>query len=179
MKIHRLKRTQLLRTDLDSAWDHLSSPLNLVKLMPGDLGLEVTSPPESRIYAGQIITCRIRILPGLWRTWVSEITAVDEGYSFVEEQRFGPCAFWHHRHLLETSKVGVVMTDVVHYALPGGALGDLVLGGWARRRLEAIFDHRYHLAEQRLTQAQPYQPPHPALVPLPSSELPEDHRLSS
>ena len=41
------------------------------------------------MYEGQIITYKVKILPGVWVPWVTEIKAVDEGKSFVDEQRFG------------------------------------------------------------------------------------------
>jgi ligand-binding SRPBCC domain-containing protein len=43
---------------------------------------------------------------------------------FVDEQRFGPYKFWHHQHLLKDSGSETEMTDIVHYAMGFGMLGD-------------------------------------------------------
>jgi len=79
-------------------------------------------------------------------SWVTEITHVDEGRLFVDEQRFGPYRFWHHQHLFREIEGGVEMRDIVHYALAPG-------GGAVRRflvapRLAEIFAFRRRALEE-------------------------------
>ena len=94
------------------------------------------------MYEGQIITYRIRVAPAVKVTWVTEIKCVDEGRSFVDEQRFGPYKFWHHRHSFEAVDGGVLMRDKVHYALPFGIFGAIAHGIFVRRKVERIFRSR-------------------------------------
>ena len=37
--------------------------------------------------------------------WVTEITHVKDFEYFVDEQRFGPYKFWHHKHLIKEIKI--------------------------------------------------------------------------
>jgi len=140
MKLYVLEREQRLPIPLSQAWDFFSDARNLARITPPEMGFEVTSRLPERMYAGMIITYRIRPLLGVPVNWVTEITHVDEGRLFVDEQRFGPYRFWHHQHLFREVPGGVEVGDIVHYALPPGA-------GPARPlivqpRLHAIFDHR-------------------------------------
>ncbi len=139
MKLHRLVQEQILPVSLERAWDFFSSPANLDAITPRDLGFEITSQPEGRAYEGQIITYRIRIAPLVRVSWITEIKCVEEGRSFIDEQRFGPYRFWHHRHLFEAVPEGVRMTDTVHYALPFGPFGSIAHALFVRRKLRWIF----------------------------------------
>ena len=67
-----------------------------------------------------IITYIISPVLGIKMNWMTEITHVKEGEYFVDEQRFGPYALWHHQHHFKTIKGGVLMTDILDYAIPYG-----------------------------------------------------------
>jgi ligand-binding SRPBCC domain-containing protein len=142
MTLHTLEQAQTLPITIDEAWRFFSSPRNLDEITPADLGFEIRYVAGGRVYDGQIITYRVRIAPGIRVSWVTEIKAVDEGRSFIDEQRFGPYKFWHHKHLFEAVDGGVRMTDLVHYALPLGPLGGIAHAVFVRRKLENIFAHR-------------------------------------
>ena len=82
-------------------------------------------------------------------SWVTEIKCVAEGTSFVDEQRFGPYKFWHHRHEFEPVPGGVMMRDTVHYALPFGPFGALAHWIFVRRKLAWIFSCRKQILTKR------------------------------
>lgn len=147
MKLHRLETVQRLPVTPQEAWDFFSDASNLARITPPSLGFEVTSPLPPRMYAGMIVTYRVRPLLGVPVRWVTEITHVDEPRLFVDEQRFGPYRFWHHQHLFAPVDGGVEMTDIVHYALPPGA-GPL-RGLLVAPRLKEIFDHRRRVLAER------------------------------
>lgn len=149
MKIHSLEQVQVLPISMEQAWDFFSSPANLNEITPPDLGFQITTRLPPRMYEGQIITYRVKIAPLLWVPWVTEIKAVEGGRSFIDEQRFGPYAFWHHRHLFEEVEGGVRMTDSVHYGLPFGPLGAIAHPLFVRRKLEWIFRYRRELLAKR------------------------------
>ena len=148
MKVHRLEQQQVLPITLAQAWDFFSSPRNLDAITPPELGFEITCDPGPRAYEGQIITYRIRVAPWVWVSWVTEIKCVEEGRSFIDEQRFGPYRFWHHRHLFEEVPEGVRMTDVVQYALPFGPFGALAHVLFVRAKLRRIFGYRKEILAQ-------------------------------
>jgi ligand-binding SRPBCC domain-containing protein len=70
------------------------------------------------------------------------ITQVKENSYFIDEQRFGPYSFWHHKHFFEVTSNGTKMTDVVHYALPLGFLGRIMNILVVKNKLKSIFEYR-------------------------------------
>jgi len=146
MKVHRMETTQRVPVPMEEAWSFFSDPRNLARITPPSLGFQVTSPLPDKVYAGLIITYKVRPLFGVAVNWVTEITHVDEPNRFVDEQRFGPYRFWHHQHLFRAVEGGVEMTDIVHYALPPG--GGLARGLLVAPRLKEIFDYRRQVLER-------------------------------
>ncbi len=149
MTLHTLEQEQLLPLGIEEAWDFFSSPANLDQITPSDLGFQITSPPEPRMYDGQIITYRVRIAPLIHVPWVTEIKCVDQGRSFIDEQRSGPYKFWHHRHTFEAAPGGTLMRDKIHYALPLGPLGTIAHALFVRRKLQWIFRFRKQILAER------------------------------
>lgn len=142
MKLHRLTSQQWLPLSLDEAWNFFSVPENLDRITPDDMSFEILSGAGERTYAGQIIRYRIRPVLNIPMNWVTEITqCVDREY-FIDEQRFGPYRFWHHMHRFKEQDGGVLMEDVLHYALPGGALGELFGGSFVHGKVRGIFSYR-------------------------------------
>ena len=144
MRIHRLERTLVVPITLDEAWEFFSNPLNLDELTPDDMPFEITGGAGEPMFAGQVITYRIRIFPGFWKTWVTEITAVEDRSYFIDDQRFGPYKLWHHLHRFQAVNDGkaVKMLDRVTYALPFGPLGEIAHTVFVRDKLKSIFDYR-------------------------------------
>lgn len=142
MRLHRLEFRQRLEVSKDAAWTFFSDPANLAAITPPWLAFEVTSPLPASIYPGLIVSYRIRPLAGAAICWTTEITHVREGEFFVDEQRFGPFRFWHHQHRFRPCAGGVEMTDVVHYRLPFGAVGELFHRWLIEGRLQEIFAYR-------------------------------------
>ncbi|MEP4078675.1 SRPBCC family protein [Haloferula sp.] len=147
--IHVLEQEQFLPISLEEAWAFFSSPRNLDSITPPELGFRIESIRSNEMHEGQIITYKVKILPGVWIPWVTEIKAVDEGRSFVDEQRFGPYKFWHHRHGFEAVEGGVLMKDLVHYAMPFWPFGEVGHAAFVRPKLERIFGYRREILEKR------------------------------
>lgn len=144
MAIYTLKRKQFLPIPLDQAWDFFSAPENLKKITPEYMAFDIKSDPEflTGIYAGQVIVYTVRPLFNVPLLWMTEITQVQKGDFFIDEQRFGPYTLWHHQHHFKAVPGGVEMTDLVHYRLPLGFLGTIAHALFVRRQLEGIFDYR-------------------------------------
>jgi ligand-binding SRPBCC domain-containing protein len=73
---------------------------------------------------------------------------VEDKKYFVDEQRFGPYAMWHHQHHFKQVPEGIEMTDIVHYKLPLGFLGDIAHSLFVKNQLKGIFDHRFKVVEE-------------------------------
>lgn len=144
-RLRRLEFRQRLPLARDAAWQFFSRPENLARITPPDLGFSVTSPLPERMYAGMIVSYRVSPFGGMTVPWVTEITHVREPEFFVDEQRSGPYRFWHHQHHFQAVAGGTEMTDLVHYQLPFGVLGDLVAGARVERRVTAIFAYRQRI----------------------------------
>lgn len=142
MKIYTLKTIQKLPIPLEEAWDFFSSPNNLKVITPDYMGFDILSGGEGAMYPGQIIQYIITPIAGIKTKWVTEITHVKEKEYFVDEQRFGPYALWHHKHFLREIPGGVEMKDIVDYKLPFGILGRLMHPILVAPRLKEIFDYR-------------------------------------
>ena len=95
------------------------------------------------MYPGQIITYVVKPVAGIPVKWATEITHVKDKEYFVDEQRFGPYAMWHHQHWFKPTDNGVHMTDIVHYAIPLGILGRMANSLMVKKKLKEIFDYRY------------------------------------
>ena len=146
--MYRIERTQVLPISLEEAWAFFSSPKNLAKITPKELGFVVHGNVPEVMYPGLFIEYTVSPLLGIPMRWVTEITHVREGSYFVDEQRVGPYAIWHHEHFFESVPGGVKMTDVVHYKVPLGILGNLVHLWLVRPKLEQIFSYRWAANER-------------------------------
>ena len=144
MAVHTLQARQVLASSRQAAWQFFSDPRNLSRITPPDLGFEILTPDlPPHIHPGLMIAYRVRPLLGLRVTWLTEITHVDEGVRFVDEQRLGPYKLWHHEHAFrELGPDRVEMQDRITYVLPFGALGDLMDAWLVRPRLNRIFAFR-------------------------------------
>ncbi len=149
MKIHTLVQEQRLPISRGEAWEFFSTPSNLGEITPPGINFEVINQPGGAIFDGQLIIYRIGILPLVRVKWVTEIKAVEDGRSFIDEQRFGPYKFWHHRHTFQDIPGGVLMHDLVHYGLGFGPFGQLAHAVFVRKKLESIFGFRRDLLEER------------------------------
>ena len=142
MKIYRLKTIQNLPITQNEAWDFLSDPKNLKRITPDYMGFKIVSGIADRMYAGQIIQYIVTPILGIPTSWVTEITHVKEGEYFVDEQRFGPYALWHHKHFIKPINKGVEMIDIVDYKIQLGILGRMVHPFLVAPKLKEIFDYR-------------------------------------
>ena len=134
---------------MEQAWDFFSSPANLQRITPPEMGFEINSRFHGlRMYPGQLIEYKVRPLLGIPLYWMTEITQVQEPVYFIDQQRFGPYNFWHHQHHFKAIPGGVEMTDIVHYRIPFGLLGDLANWLFVKKKLQGIFQYRYKAVEE-------------------------------
>lgn len=148
-KVYSLQTVQCIPVGLDKAWDFFSSPANLQTITPSSLGFKIISKFHgNRMYPGQIIEYKVSPVLGIPLYWMTEITHVEDQKFFVDEQRFGPYALWHHQHHFKSIPGGVEMTDIVHYKIPFWVLGDIAHALFVRKQLKKIFDYRFEQVEK-------------------------------
>ena len=148
MKLYRLETVQNLPISQKEAWDFLSDPKNLKRITPEYMGFEILSGASDKMYAGQIIQYIVTPVMSIPTKWVTEITHVDEGKYFVDEQRFGPYKLWHHKHFIKEIEGGVEMEDIIDYMVPFGILGQLLHPYIVQPKLKEIFNYRTKKLEE-------------------------------
>ncbi|WP_299278512.1 SRPBCC family protein [uncultured Psychroserpens sp.] len=148
MKIYTLHKKQNLPISIKMAWEFLSNPNNLKTITPDYMGFKIISGADRPMYEGQIIQYLVTPVLGIKTKWVSEITHIVDQKYFVDEQRFGPYALWHHKHFIKAIDGGVEMEDIINYKLPFGVLGELVHPIVVKPKLEEIFSYRAKKLEE-------------------------------
>jgi len=142
MKIYTLHKKQKLPISVDEAWSFLSSPSNLKTITPDYMSFDILSGDDRPMFSGQIIQYIVTPVFGIKTKWVTEITHIKEGEYFVDEQRYGPYALWHHKHFIKPIEGGVEMEDIIDYKVPLGWLGQIVHPILVKPKLEEIFNYR-------------------------------------
>ena len=142
MKIFRLEKSKDLPITIEECWEFFSNPSNLKIITPDYMGFEIIDLEKTKMYAGQIIKYNVTPLLGLNMNWVTEISHVKKNSFFVDEQRFGPYKFWHHKHKFEIIENGIRVIDILDYSLPFGPIGKLFHPFLIKPKLEEIFNYR-------------------------------------
>ncbi len=148
--LHTFKTTQRLHTDIATLWAFMSSPKNLALITPDSMGFETLSNETElqHMHPGQIIEYYVKPLLGIKLYWVTEITHVVDQEFFVDEQRFGPYQFWHHKHFFKSVHDGVEMTDLLHYKIPFGFIGNMANSLFVKNKINEIFTYRHQKLEE-------------------------------
>lgn len=149
--IYTLETEQLLPVSLEQGWQFFASPENLEEITPENMRFEITSLPNEGFYEGMLITYYISLFKGLKTPWVTEITHIEKERYFIDEQRFGPYAMWHHEHWFEEQDGGLLARDIVSYKLPVGRLGNFFGRRYVEKKLHEIFGFRRKALEKRYT----------------------------
>ena len=90
---------------------------------------------------------------GLPFTMTSRITEYDAPDSFVDEQTSGPFRRWRHEHRFVASEGGTVMTDLVEFEAPLGAIGRRVSRLVLTRYMTQLLEERNRWLAQELAAA--------------------------
>lgn len=140
---------QQVNRPLDEVWSFFSRPENLNNITPEHVSIEILSDIKGlQMYEGMIIQYNIAPLLGIKMNWVTEITHIREKQYFIDEQRFGPYAFWHHQHWFEENNEGTLMKDILHYKVPYGLIGSLANALFVEKMVNQIFEFREETVEK-------------------------------
>ena len=146
--MRRFEYIQFVPASLDVVWDFFSSPSNLSKITPPEMGFLITSPPQAGMYPGMFITYKVSPALGIKLDWVTEITQVNEKKFFIDEQRRGPYNIWHHEHHFKEVEGGVEMHDILSYHVPFGFIGSIADLLFVKNKVEEIFKYREKKIEE-------------------------------
>ena len=150
MAFYQFYAEQKMHASIDEVWDFISSPQNLKEITPDSMGFDITSKNLSKkMYPGMIISYIVKPLLGIKTNWVTEITQVREKEFFIDEQRIGPYALWHHEHHIEEIEDGVLMKDLITYQPPFGIFGAIANTLIIKSKLKEIFDYRQQAIEKK------------------------------
>lgn len=136
-----LRYEQWFPRPVSQVFDFFADARNLETITPPWLAFQIATPGSIPMRAGATITYRLR-WHGVPIRWVTEIECWEPPFGFVDVQRQGPYALWHHTHAFEEHNGGTRMTDRVRYRLPLGLIGGVFHRLLVRRDLERIFDYR-------------------------------------
>ena len=150
---YQLYKEQQLNCNIETAWEFFSSPFNLSKITPKDMGFIVTSDLGNEpIYEGLVIDYTVSPLLKIPMKWRTKITDVDFQKSFTDFQEKGPYKYWNHFHEFIPNEKGVLTRDTVDYELPFGFLGSITHKLLVKIKLEAIFSYRNQILEKTFNQ---------------------------
>jgi ligand-binding SRPBCC domain-containing protein len=148
MAFYQFEQTQKINTTKEDLWTFISSPANLKKITPSYMGFDITSKNRSdKMYEGMLISYIVKPVLNIKTKWVTEITHINQGNFFIDEQRMGPYKLWHHQHFIEEITGGVLMTDIVSYIPPFGFIGSIANKLFIKNKLKNIFDFRNQALE--------------------------------
>lgn len=120
-----------------------SSPQNLSKITPPDLGFVILTPLKAGdMREGMKIDYTVKPMFGIAVHWRTLITDVVTHRYFTDKQLKGPYSIWEHTHTFTEKDGGVLMTDSIRYKLPLGWLGIITHRLFVRKRIEEIFNCR-------------------------------------
>ena len=137
--MHRLTQDQILPISREKLWEFVSVPQNLNQITPPDLAFRIKGDPPLKAYPGLLLEYEVKVPLLGWTPWLTEIKYVEEGYSFMDEQRVGPYKLWMHTHRLVEVDGGTRMTDEIIYQVPFGIFGSIAHVLFVRRTLKRIF----------------------------------------
>jgi ligand-binding SRPBCC domain-containing protein len=138
MRVYTLEREILVPRPREEVFAFFADARNLQTITPPWLHFQIATQGRIEMKRGARIEYRLR-LHGFPLTWVSEITAWDPPYRFVDEQRKGPYLLWIHEHRFVEREGHTLAADHVQYAVPGGALVHKL---FVERDVNRIFDYR-------------------------------------
>lgn len=148
MSYFQFEQEQFLKGDLPKVWEFISNPKNLAKITPEYMGFEIKTKPQHKMYQGMLIGYVVRPILGLKLNWLTEITVIKDQEFFIDEQRIGPYKLWHHQHKIKEVEGGVVMNDIITYALPFGFFNGIINRLLVRQKLHDIFAFRKDVLEK-------------------------------
>lgn len=141
--MHRLERNITIDIDPIILWDFIATPRNLDCITPPDLKFRILTDLPDVMYNGLQIRYELSIPIFGRRQWLTEISEIKPGESFVDMQIEGPYRHWRHFHqLLPVGNNACCMIDRIDYEIPFNLFGSIAHQLIVKKQLKRIFDFR-------------------------------------
>ena len=142
MKTVTFSRTAQLPVAADEAFAWHARPGAFERLVPPWEDVTVLHS-SGGIESGARVELLTKVGPFRSR-WDCEHRDCKPGREFNDVQLDGPFASWHHRHGFNpVDDETCELQDEIRYALPGGAIGRMLGGGFVQGKLQRVFDYRH------------------------------------
>ena len=150
---YQLYKEQQLQCSIEEVWTFFSSPYNLAKITPKEMGFIVrTKLDHQAIFKGMEIEYTVSPILKIPMKWKTIITQVKHQKSFTDFQENGPYKYWNHFHEFIPLENGIMMKDRIDYELPLGFLGKVAHRLMVKKKLEDIFHYRQQVLEKLFNQ---------------------------
>jgi ligand-binding SRPBCC domain-containing protein len=115
MATYRIQDEIVIDAPLDEVWDFFTNPRNLQRITPESMNFKHEYEPDGeKVYPGMLLVYKVSPIAGIPLEWITEITEVQPKKRFVDDQRKGPFAMWHHIH--EFGEGHSLLPDAFWYA---------------------------------------------------------------
>lgn len=94
---------------------------------------------------------------GLEFDWVDRFADYATDSSFTTELVKGPLPQFRHIRTFDPEERGTILTDELHYRLPGGVFGHAFFGHYLKRRMKCLFRFRHRRALYDLNHLEQYK----------------------
>lgn len=138
MKTFIFNTQRTIKRPLTEVFSFFSNAHNLTEITPPELHLNILTPAPIEMAAGTLIDYQLK-LHGILIRWQTEITEWNPPHGFIDVQRRGPYRFWQHTHTFSETSDGIIVNDLVEYAVWGN---QLINKFFVRPDLERIFAYR-------------------------------------
>jgi ligand-binding SRPBCC domain-containing protein len=125
---------------------------NLESITPPHLNFKIIEMSTENITKGTLIDYKIRLY-GAPMEWKTHIREFKENEMFIDEQLKGPYTKWLHTHTFQEKDGGTLIIDHILYKIPFGSLGNLILGNFIRKDIQAIFNYRKNFIKEYFSHA--------------------------
>ena len=141
MKVRSITAITKLNRPLPEVFEFFSKAENLNEVTPKELNFQFLTPLPIDMHLGQVIDYQIR-LSGIAFHWKTLITTWEPPHRFIDQQMKGPYLMWHHEHRFEQKDDHTIMTDIVHWASPGGIFEPIINALIVENKVKEIFKYR-------------------------------------
>jgi ligand-binding SRPBCC domain-containing protein len=126
----------------EELYPFFSDHKNLEKITPPSLEFNILNSTHDRVQTGTKINYKLKV-HGIPMKWSTLIKNVKKNEYFEDEQLKGPYSKWHHKHyFIKLNDNTTLIKDEIHYKIPLGSLGNLLLNSFISKDISKIFNYR-------------------------------------
>lgn len=151
MSLHHFERTLSVPVPVEALWQWHERPGAFERLTPPWDDVRVIERTGGLTDGSRVVLDVRPSLSPVATRWVVTHRDYVAGVQFRDVLERGPFASWDHLHAMRaTGPSSAELVDRIAYALPLGALADVVAGGFVRGTLERTFRYRHALTAHDL-----------------------------